>query len=131
MGPEILHFRQVPGDSNADGNTVHILRAKGPSTRHCDHPAPLFEIVLTFKQSFLMACNWSLEPQDRTEATEGVIPEFFPHPPGLTCTEGLHGPSTLLGSPHSLVWAASPVASVPGVGPVLCWHAVSIYHFEK
>lgn len=72
-----------------------------------------------------------MEPQDRAEAIDGVIPESFPQAPGMTCSEGLQGPGALLGSPHSLVWAAVPVASLPGVGPMLCWHAVSIYHFEK
>lgn len=40
-------------------------------------------------------------------------------------------PVLSMGSPHCLVWAAIPVASVPGAGPVLCWPAVNIYHFEK
>ena len=66
------------------------------------------------------------------EAPERVSPEFFLHPPGMTCTKGNRmAPVLSMGSPHSLVRAAIPVDSVPGVGPRLCWHAVNIYHFEK
>lgn len=79
MGPETLLFWQAPGDSSAAGlGTQYVFW--GPRVRVAGTviiQPPLWSTPYLYTL-ILRACDWSLEPQDRTEAAEGVIPEFFP-----------------------------------------------------
>lgn len=94
--PEILLFWQTPRWFWYCWfwETVPVLKLRGQRVSHCDHPAASPEILPP------------LHPQSQglwlvpgaigdAEAMEGVSPEFFPYPPGMTCTEGQPGPSAL------------------------------------